>query len=215
MSRPSKNIDQILLQSGRELFPQYGCAGLSLRLLAEHAQVNVGMFHYHFQSKQNFLRLLLQQMYDEVFAQLQAEVNHTGSALQRLRQSLCLIARLMREHGGWLGRVWSDANNNEPVACQFLQLNGTRHVQLILGLLEESARDGDIAPMPTMQRITFLMGAVVAPMFMAPRAIQLGIAPPPLQEQLRADVLSERGIAQRVELALMALSHPTKDLQHA
>lgn len=215
MPRPSKNIDQVLLQSGRELFPQYGCAGLSLRLLADHAQVNVGMFHYHFQSKENFLRLLLQQMYDEVFVQLQAEVNHAGSALQRLRQSLCLIASLMREHGGWLGRVWSDAGNNETVACQFLQQNGSRHVQLILGLLDEATKDGDVAPMAPIQRMAFLMGAVVAPMLMAPRAIQLGIAPPQLQEQLRAQVLSDSGIAERVDRALFALAYQKKEANHA
>lgn len=214
MPRPSRNIDQVLLTSGRALFPAHGCAGLSLRRLAEHAQVNVGMFHYHFQSKDNFLRVLLQQMYDEMFLQLQAEVAHGGTAIQRVRQSLCLLGRLMREHGAWLGRVWSDAGHQEPVALQFLQNNGSRHVMLLLSLLEQAAQEGALLPMAPMQRLTFLMGAVVAPMLMAPKAIQLGIAPPQLSEQVHTDVLSDRGIAERVDRALAALTYPHKELRH-
>lgn len=214
MPRPSRNIDQVLLSSGRTLFPEHGCAGLSLRRLAEHAQVNVGMFHYHFQSKDNFLRVLLQQMYDEMFRQLQEEVSQQGTAILRVRQSLCLLGRLMREHGAWLGRVWADAGHQEPVALQFLQNNGARHVMLLLSLLEHAAQEGALLPMAPMQRLTFLMGAVVAPMLIAPSAIAMGIAPLQLSEQVHTDVLSDQGIAERVERALAALTYPHKELRY-
>ncbi len=225
MPRPSRNIDQVLLQSGRALYPLHGCAGLSLRLLAEHAQVNVGMFHYHFQSKDNFLRELLAQMYEELFQQLQQEASIAGTPLQRLRQALCRLGRLMREHGDWLGRVLADASHGEPVAMAFLQANGVRHVALLMGLLEQAVQDGSlVAPMPTMQRVSFLMGAVVAPMVIAPRAMQLGIVPAFLAAGIQNDVLSDAGIAQRVDYALWALTHkptynnpqesPLKDAPH-
>jgi AcrR family transcriptional regulator len=207
MPRPSRNTDQTLLQSGRVLYPQYGCAGLSLRMLAEHAQVNVGMFHYHFQSKDNFLRELLTQMYEELFEQLQREASIAGTTLQRLRQALCRLGRLMREHGHWVGRVLSDASHGEPVATAFLQANGTRHIALLLGLLEQAQQEGVLTPMPPMQRLTFLMGSVVAPMVIAPRAMQWGVLPAPLEAAIRHDVLSDAGIAQRVDHALWALTH--------
>lgn len=207
MPRPSRNTDQTLLQSGRALYPQHGCAGLSLRMLAEHAQVNVGMFHYHFQSKDNFLRELLNQMYEELYQQLEREANIAGTTLQRLRQALCRLGRLMREHGHWLGRVLSDASHGEPVAIAFLRANGARHVQLLLALLEQAAHEGVLTPLPPMQRLTFLMGAVVAPMVIAPRAMQWGVLPAPLETAIHADVLSDAGIAQRVDHALWALTH--------
>lgn len=230
MPRPSRNIDQVLLQSGRTLYPQLGCAGLSLRALAEHAKVNVGMFHYHFQSKDNFLRELLAQMYEELFQQLQQEANTAGTTLQRLRQALCRLGRLMREHGAWLGRVLADASDGEPVAMAFLQANGARHVGLLIGLLEQAAQEGSlVTTLPPMQRLTFLMGSVVAPMVIAPRAMRLGIVPAPLAAGLQNDVLSDDGIAQRVDHALWALTHykpipeadnhpqagPAKDVPHA
>lgn len=219
MPRPSRNTDQTLLQSGRVLYPQYGCAGLSLRMLAEHAQVNVGMFHYHFQNKDNFLRELLSQMYEELFEQLQREASMDGTTLQRLRQALCRLGRLMREHGHWIGRVLADASQGEPVAAAFLQANGTRHLALLLGLLEQAQQEGVLTPMPATQRLTFLMGSVVAPMVIAPRAMQWGVLPAPLEAAIRHDVLSDEGIAQRADHALWALTHgpvpPTQETNHA
>ncbi|MCB2034217.1 MAG: helix-turn-helix transcriptional regulator, partial [Ottowia sp.] len=66
MPRPSRNLDQRLLQSGRRLYPRLGCAGLTVRAVADDAGVAPGMFHYHFDSKEAFLRQVLQQFYDEV-----------------------------------------------------------------------------------------------------------------------------------------------------
>ncbi len=215
MPRPSRNIDQILLQSGRELFPRHGCAGLSLRLLAEHAQVNVGMFHYHFKSKEIFLRTLLQQMYDEMFSQLHFQVAQSGIALERLRQALCLLGRLMRQHGQWIARVWTDAAGGEAVALEFLRQNGARHLELLMALLAEAEREGAVAPMAPMQRFTFLMGAVVAPMLLAPSAVRMGMAPPQFSTQVYSDVLSDKGIAERVDRALAALAGNRKKLHHA
>ncbi len=209
MPRPSRNIDQVLLQSGRALYPQLGCAGLSLRLLAEHAQVNVGMFHYHFQSKDNFLRELLAQMYEELFQQLEQEASIAGTPLQRLRMALCRLGRLMREHGDWLGRVLADASHAEPVAMAFLHANGTRHIALLMGLMEQAVQDGSVPKtMPPMQRVSFLMGSVVVPMVIVPRVMQLGVVPPFLATGIQNDVLSDAGIAQRVDYALWALTHP-------
>lgn len=56
------------------------------------------------------------------------------------------------------------------------------------------------------------MSAFVAPMLIAPRAMRFGIVPAPLAADMHRDVLSDAGIAQRVDHALWALTHrPTPD----
>jgi len=60
MPRPSRNVDERLLAAGRELYPDAGAAGLSIRRIAERAEANLGMFHYHFRTKDQFVRRLLQ-----------------------------------------------------------------------------------------------------------------------------------------------------------
>jgi AcrR family transcriptional regulator len=210
MPRPSQNIDQSLLASGRVLYPQHGCAGLSVRQICEHAGVNRGMFHYHFQSKENYLATLLQCLYDEVFGQLQLQAAQACDAKERLRQSLCLLARLMRTHGPWIGRAWADASLGESVAQAFLQANAPRHMGLLMTLTQEAAQAGSWAPMPALQRFGFLMGSILAPMVLVPAAIQLQFIPAQIAATAPQDVLSDAAIAERVDRALAALATVSK-----
>src|SRR5687767_2176599 len=108
MPRPSRNIELALLQSGRELYAQRG-SSLSVRALTDHAGVNLGMFHYHFKSKDAFLRQLLAGIYDETFAQLKGQVAQSGPPLHRLREALTVLARFVRGQTAILGRVIADA----------------------------------------------------------------------------------------------------------
>ncbi|MBN1226445.1 MAG: TetR/AcrR family transcriptional regulator, partial [Deltaproteobacteria bacterium] len=48
MPRPSKNTDKRLIQAALKMLPKTGCSGLSLRSVARIADVNPGMFYYHF-----------------------------------------------------------------------------------------------------------------------------------------------------------------------
>ncbi len=80
MARPSRNLDRALLAAGSELFPVHGCAGLTIRQVADAAGVNIGMFHYHFGSREAFLRALLQQTYEGMFADLRLEIRPPARA---------------------------------------------------------------------------------------------------------------------------------------
>jgi AcrR family transcriptional regulator len=208
MIRPSNKLDAALLASGRALFPSTGCAGLSLRALAEHAGVNPGMFHYHFKSKDNFLRALLQQMYEEMFASLELEAGHDGPALARLRAALLALATFARDNRRLLARIWIDVLAGEPVAIAFLRDNAPRHVGLLVGLVEQARAEGVLRELPPVQRLAFVLGALVMPMIFAAGLADTGIAPPAIRAAFDAQVMSDAAMAQRVDLALAALTAP-------
>src|SRR3954453_13622732 len=98
MARPGRNIEQALLASGRTLYAQYGSERLTVRMLAEHAGVNASMFHYHFETKDAFLRQLLGDLYEEMFGQLSGLVEQQGAPLLRLRGALFFLACFVRDH---------------------------------------------------------------------------------------------------------------------
>lgn len=214
MPRPSRHVDQALLRSGRVLFPGAGCAGLSMRAVAEHAGVRVGMVHYHFGSKENFLRALLQQLYEEMFERLSGTAALAGPPMARLRSALIFIAGFVRDHGDVIGRIWADAGAGVPVAREFVQANAPRHVALLLGLMDAAERDGSLRPLPPLLRASYLMGAVVAPLLVVPRVLTWGVALPGLAQHARRQVLSDDAIARRVDLALAALRSPSGPESH-
>ena len=205
MPRPSQGIDQALLRSGLALLPQLGCAGLSVRRVAEHAGVNPAMFHYHFENKAAFLRSVLQQLYESMFAQLAAGAAREGPALQRLEAALQALARFAREHHALLGRLVIDAAGGEAVVHEFVRANAPRHLGLLLQLLAEAEAAGELPAAPPLQRFVFLMGSVLSPMLVAPAVAALQVSPIASRAMVEAQVLSDEAIAQRVRWALGAL----------
>jgi AcrR family transcriptional regulator len=204
VARPSQHLDRTLLASGRALFAEAGCAGLSVRQLAGHAGVSPGMFHYHFASKDEFLRTLLQQLYDEMFDGLQHQVRHDGPPAERLRAALTALAHFVREHRRLIARVWLDAGSGEPVAREFLRRNAPRHLRLLQSLLVEAQAAGGRPTATPLQGLAFVMGAVVAPLLIIPGFVSLGITAGFGGRAVDEQVLSDEAIAQRIDRALAA-----------
>lgn len=208
MARPSQNIDQRLLEAGLELLPVTGCRGLSARKLTEHAGVNLGMFHYHFRTKENFIRTLLGQTYEQMFAELVIRAHEDESPLHNLRNALLVLAHFGREQRQLLLRIGADALAGEPVAVEFLQANVPRHVAVIAGLVADAQRGDQLVKVPLAQAIAFLAGSVMAPVLLGAAALESRLLPPASTALVESDVLSEQAIEQRIEFALRGLSIP-------
>ncbi|HYD94787.1 MAG TPA: TetR/AcrR family transcriptional regulator [Noviherbaspirillum sp.] len=208
MARPSQNIDQRLLVAGMELLPHTGCRGLSARKLTEHAGVNLGMFHYHFRSKNNFVRTLLQQMYEGMFSELVLKAQEGASPVDNLRNAVTVIAHFGRTHRQLLVRIGADALAGEQVAADFLQANLPRHLGVIAGLILEAQRDGHLVKAPLPQVIAFIAGAVMSPVLLGGALLENGMLAQPVAAALERDVLSKKAVEQRIEFALRGLSQP-------
>lgn len=209
MPRQSRNVDARLLAAGRELYPETGAAGLSVRRLAERAGVNLGMFHYHFGSKDAFVRALLQSIYEAMFAELQIAVAAPGDAVVTLRSALLVIARFGREHRRLLRRLLIDAASGEAAAVEFLESNFPRHFAIVVGLVEAAQRAGTLQRIPLAQAIMFLAGAVAGPILIGSALAESTAAPPGFGARFESDVLSDAALVQRIDLALAGLSAPT------
>ena len=205
MARPSQRHDLRLLEAGAVLYPSLGCAGLTVRRVAEAAQVRPAMLHYHFGDKAGFLAALLQQRYEQLWQRLTDDDGQRPAA-QRLRGALARLAGFIRDERAWVGRLLADALAGEPVVQQFLRANAPRHLGLLMQLMAQAEAEGELAAQPELQRFALAMGAVVAPVLLVPAALQLGVLPPPLARQAGAQVLADEAIEARIDALLRALA---------
>jgi AcrR family transcriptional regulator len=210
MPRPSQQIDQALLASGRALLPEVGCAGLSVRALADHAGVAPGMFHYHFGSKDRFLRTLLSGLYEEMYGSLAAQVAQQGEPLERLRGALHLLARFARQHRRLLARLWADAIAGQPAARDFFRDNAPRHIGLLMALVQQARAEGTSRELPPLTVFSFLFGAIALPTIFVGGLVDAGFAPPGGAPAFDAQVMSDAAIEARIDLALGALAAPSR-----
>ena len=205
MPRPSRNLDRALLAAGRALLPHRGCAGLSVREVAEAAGVNLGMFHYHFRTREAFLRELLQSMYEEMFSQLTLTRSEADSPVEGLRGALRFLGRFLRANRPILARVMADALCGDRVAIEFLRENLPRHLGYMHGLLEIAQKEGLVKRMPVPQALGFCAGSLALPIIFGGAVAEAGALGPAGSRALESALLSDAAIDARIELALAAI----------
>lgn len=204
--RPSRNVDQLLLQAGHELLPETGVRGLSIRQVTERAGVNLGMFHYHFKTKDVFVRTVLQQKYNDMFATLADESHRSADVVENLRAAVNMLARFARDNRLLLVKLLGDALAGEVVAQEFLKANLPRHIQVVAALMAQAQKEGAVKKVPLPQAMAFLMGSVGAPIMLGAAVIDNGFMPAPVAQQFENFVFSNAAIAERVDLALAGLA---------
>ncbi len=209
MPRPSRNVDQLLVASGQVLLSQSGVRGLRIRQVAAHAGVNLGMFHYHFKTKETFIRALLDDRYNQMFAELEFKSKSNQSALENLRASITHLARFGRDNRLLIVHLMGDALAGEVVAVEFLHANMPRHFQVITGLLRRAQQEGALRKLPVMQALVFLMGAIGAPIFAGTAAIHNKLMATTIAQQFEQHIFTDAAIAERLDMALAGLAAPS------
>jgi AcrR family transcriptional regulator len=204
--RPSRNLDRALLAAGRALFPTRGCAGLSIREVAEAAGVNLGMFHYHFKSREAYMRALLQTMYEEMYSQLAFQADEKLGPMEALRGALRFMGRFVRANRLFLARVLGDAVCGDPIATEFMRKNFPRHLGLILHLIEAAQAQGLVRPMAPPQAMGFCAGSLAMPILFGGAVADSNAMGPAGTKMITEALLSDAALDQRIELALAAIS---------
>ena len=211
--RPSRNLDRALLAAGRELLPHRGCAGLTVREVTEAAGVNLGMFHYHFKSRESFMRAVLQSMYDEMFTQLMQravplpDAGESPGAIELLRVSLRFMGRFVRANRPLLVRVLADAMCGDPIASEFLGKNMPRHLGVMHSLVEAGRKDGSLKDLPTPQLLGFCAGSLAMPILFGGAVVDSRALPDAQSKALADALLTDEALDQRIELALAAVAN--------
>lgn len=210
MPRPSRNQDRALLAAGRALLPVTGCAGLTIRQVAQAARVNSGMFHYYFKTREAFLRAVMQATYEEMFARLTFEVARPldASASEHLRSALRVLGRFLRDNRAFIARILADALAGEAVARDFLRDNLPRHLAVLTALIRAGQASGAMRKVPAAQALGFCGGALAMPILVGGAIGESGALPKASARALAATLLSNEAIDQRIDLALAALAGP-------
>ena len=205
MTRPSRNIDQVLIATARELLSETGCRGFSIRQLTDRAGVNLGMFHYHFKTREQFLSQVLHEVYQEMFASLTFQAHVDRPPLENLRAALKVLGHFARDHRLLMRRLMADAMSGDTTALEFFQRHIPLHLGVLAQLINAGQKTGVLQKIPLPQALSFLAGAVAFPSILVTLATDQQLVPASFLTRFDKDVLSDAAIAQRVDMALRGL----------
>ena len=190
------------------MLPETGISGLHLREVARRAGVNLGLFHYHFGSKDAFTGRLLQELYEDFFAKLSLESRGEGSPLERLRRSLIAIGRFMRQRRHFMMMIIQEVLQGHKGCVEFARKNMPRHVSVIAGLIQEGQAAGQIKPLPLPMAMAFIMGGIGVPNLMITMLERAGStrAFDMTPKELESLMLGDRALEQRADFIVSAVA---------
>lgn len=208
MTRPSRNTDQKLVEAALGMLQDSGLSGLKLRVLAKKAGVNLGMFHYHFKTKEAFTRRVLQEIYEKFFREFSLETSKDGTPLERLKAALLAVGRFVLGNRRMLFLMAHDVLNKDKVALDFVKTNFPRHILVVLGLVRQCQKEGAIRKMSLPTFMPLIIGSVVLPSLFLAMLEHLDIQSlrfVPLM-LIRRELSSDKSLERRVDLALSTLT---------
>jgi len=210
MTRPSRNHDQMLIETAKKLLPKVGVSGMSLKMVADEAGVNLGMFHYYFKSKANFIRKVLESLSEDMHQGGNAEISQEKKSIDRLRASLTSFGKMFRDQKKFVITMYRDLLNQEPEIAEFMIRNAEKRMQFLFPLIEECKEDGYVnKDLSYFQISSFCMAAVNFPILLADALERIpGKKLKIFNEIQRLD--SDKAIEERVEMALKAISKNKK-----
>lgn len=202
------NADQRLIQTALEMAHHSSLSGLKLRDVAKKAGVNLGMFHYHFKTKDAFIRRVLQEAYDRFFKEFTLETSKEGPARERLRSALLALGRFARENRRLLLGIMHGALNKEREVLDFAAKNLPRHGRVMMDLASQSQKEGSMRKMPFATIMPLFIGAVGLPNMMLAMMEYLDVKVVKFIPDLVLEkvLLSDRLLEERVDLVLEALA---------
>jgi len=208
MTRPSQNLDRKLVSAALAMLPETGFSGLRIREVARRANVNPGMFHYYFKSKEAFQRRVLQEIYDDFFKTFSEAAEGPGEPRARLRRVLVAFAHFARDNRVPYTLMMRELLNAQPDVFAFAQENFPRHVSVLIGLMEECLRAKTVRLLPVPALCMFAMGSMALPNVAITTMERNGlrrIVGKSLKE-FSEELLSDEMIEIRADMALAGLS---------
>jgi AcrR family transcriptional regulator len=194
------------LDAARAMLGRSGISGLRLRAVAQRAGVNLGMFHYHFKSKEAFVRRLLQDVYEEFFSRLSLEFKGRDEPLERLQRSLIVFGKFARDQRTIFVSLLSEALRGHRSSIDYLQKNIPRHVHVIAELVQECEKSGTLKALPVPVAVSFAVGGMGVPNLMITALERSGSSQARQFLSKWADeFVSDRAIERRADLILAAL----------
>ncbi|MDO8803340.1 MAG: TetR/AcrR family transcriptional regulator [Elusimicrobiota bacterium] len=207
MARPASGTDLKLKAAGRKILQEKGITGLGVREVCRLAGVNTGMFHYYFGSREEFLKAVLKEIYAEFMLNFKAGVAVAGTPRARLNAALVEVGKFARGVRKVAPMIFADLTYGKKEAFAFVSGNFTEHVKYIAVLAEE-CRDGSaVKGRSTPFIIAALVSVMIFPVLIGGVMEKNGVKKLGglSLEELREELFSDAGIAERAEIALRGI----------
>lgn len=210
MTKRTSDVPRRLLDAALTVARERGCGAIRVREVARAAGVNLGLFHYHFKTREAFLRRVLEETYSDFFSRLSLSAGRAGRPKDRLRAALTAIAFFSRDHRRMMVGMLRDAMTGDRLTVEFAAGHFPRHLPLVLGIYKEAVKAGELRDLPEPMALGVMMGAIAAPNVIT-TMVECSGAKRPLGRPVArfvSELLSDEALRERIDIVMAGLARP-------
>jgi AcrR family transcriptional regulator len=123
--KPSQQTKNNIIQKALDLFNEYGTAAVSLNSLAEALGISTGNLQYHYHSKEEIIRAILESMFNDWNVVYQ-EMDTESFTLNNLRRTLRLNFDLVWKYRFFYRELNALLRNDEVLAKRYAAIQEQR-----------------------------------------------------------------------------------------
>ncbi len=184
-----------------------GATGMSLKMVADKAGVNLGMFSYYFKTKSNFIRKVLESLADDARKEVKIEVPEGTTSIEKLRYFLTVMGRTFHDQRKLALAMYRDLLNQDRDVTAFLVANMERQMQFLGPLIEQCQKDGYIDDGLTVrQAADFCMASVKTSIVISAALERSPGSRTKAATKGHSKTIPNHEIAQNVDLALRGIA---------
>ena len=144
MPRPNHHIDQKLIKVGLKILAQNGLKAISVREICKRTNVNLGMFTYLFQTKDNYLRILFETVRNQLLNFLDLEsVNHLNS-FDKLRYAYQKMIDYSFQNKELMRSIMVEAALDKTLYESYLKKGVIKPWTIPFDLIDEAQKSGSV-----------------------------------------------------------------------
>jgi AcrR family transcriptional regulator len=207
MTRPSRNQDRLLIEAARKLIPKVGVSEMSIKMLSDEAGVNQGIFYYHFKSKSEFIRIVLESFMDEAQKEIKIKIPINLSSIEKLQYYLFSIGKVYCENIKFAVLMYRDLLNKDPVITEYQISLIEYQNDLYRPLIEECQKDDFIQKHYNLQDIlSYCLSVIKGPIVLSEVINMFSDNKSEYLNKIKEELITEEAISRRAEMAVMGIA---------
>lgn len=203
MPRPSRHMDQQLLQAGLDILLEKGIEALKVTAVCKKAKVNPGMFVYYFGNKENFISHVFNSLREKLLQP--AEIEHLARLplLDKIEEALYIFSRFTKQYPMLEYQMSYDFVKEDSSLGDILREKLRTKVDFLVRLVKEAQKENLLVNEVSAEGIVLmLMTAIDAPILYSRVRAHLKLFGSGISEKQKREAVSDSQIRLRIKYLL-------------
>ncbi|MDR1695720.1 MAG: TetR/AcrR family transcriptional regulator [Endomicrobium sp.] len=157
------NTEQKIIDAGIALAKRYGISGFTVRQLCKKAKVNLGLFHYHFASRENFEKVVLKNLYGNFMKDFEINISKDMDSLKKLEAARSMLFDFVLKNSSIISGIIIEIFSGNADKFSFVKENFSKHAVLLYSIIEQGKKEKAFKDADTVSLLISAVAPVIVP----------------------------------------------------